>query len=188
MKLLILDNYDSFTYNLVHYCEQFVEEISVYRNDEISLKEVANFDAVLISPGPGLPVDAGITKDLIRNYAGSKKIFGVCLGFQAIAEVFDSKLHNLNKVIHGMPLNTIVIDKNEILFNDMPSEFISGRYHSWVVDKESLGNELKITAIDNDGNIMALSHKSLNVKGVQFHPESVMTENGIKIIENWLKY
>lgn len=187
MKLLVLDNYDSFTYNLVHLIEKVSDhEFSVFRNDQISLGEVKNYDKILLSPGPGLPCDAGIMNDLIKQYCATKDIFGVCLGMQAIGEVFGSQLKNLDEVYHGIatPINVITQDK---LFKDLPNRFTVGRYHSWVVDSDHLGRELEITAYDDQKNIMALRHKSYNVRGVQFHPESILSEYGHEIIYNWLK-
>jgi anthranilate synthase component II len=189
MDILILDNYDSFTYNLYHMVEDVMPRsygLTVRRNDEISLQEVNQYDKIIISPGPGLPKDAGITCDLIATYAAKKSILGVCLGHQAIAEVFGGKLKNLKDVLHGKAIRTRVTDKNEPLFFGCPETFNTGRYHSWVVDPHSLPKELAITAKDELDLIMAISHKRLDVKGVQFHPESVMTEAGRQILKNWV--
>lgn len=186
MKILILDNYDSFTFNLVHYLEQFCDDITVKRNDEILLNEVDAFDAIVLSPGPGLPKDAGIMPDLIKRYARTKKILGVCLGHQAIGEAFGAKLKNLNQVHHGVAIPVNVLVKNELLFQEMPNRIETGRYHSWVIDKESVALELIVTATDDAGEVMAIRHKEFDVCGVQFHPESLLTPNGLKVIENWV--
>jgi anthranilate synthase component II len=187
MKILMLDNYDSFTYNLVHYLEGVDEniEVKVKRNDKISLEEVARFDAIVLSPGPGLPKDAGIMPELIKQYSPSIPILGVCLGHQAIGEAFGSTLKNLDTVYHGLGMSTSVIEK-DMLFENLPQQFITGRYHSWVIDKDQLGSELVAIATDDNGEIMALKHKAYNVRGVQFHPESILTEYGKDIIKNWV--
>ena len=165
--------------------EQFCDNVTVKRNDEISLNEVEAFDAIILSPGPGLPKDAGIMLELIKQYAATKKILGVCLGHQAIGEVFGSKLKNLNQVHHGVAIPVEVIDKAELLFQSIPSRIETGRYHSWVIDKETISDALIVTAIDDDGEIMAIRHKQYDVCGVQFHPESLLTPNGLQIVENW---
>jgi anthranilate synthase component II len=187
MKILMLDNYDSFTYNLVHYLEAVDETIAVTvkRNDQISLEEVAHFDAIVLSPGPGLPKDAGIMPKLIQQYSPSKPILGVCLGHQAIGEAFGSTLTNLETVYHGLGMPTSIIEK-DILFENLPQQFITGRYHSWVIDNTKFSSDLVITATDDKGEIMALKHKTYNVRGVQFHPESILTEYGKDIIKNWV--
>jgi len=188
MKIMVLDNYDSFTYNLVHILKELTGgPVAVFRNDEISLYDAERFDKIIISPGPGVPDQAGITKKLIAHFAPSKSILGVCLGCQAIAEVFGGSLTNLDKVYHGVKTEIIVTDKDDKLFNDVPAKFEAGRYHSWVVNKKDLPSSLRITALDDEGMIMALSHVEYDVKGVQFHPESVMTEYGKKILLNWLE-
>ncbi len=189
MKILILDNYDSFTYNLYHMVEDVMPSgygLYVKRNDEISLKEVDQYDKIIISPGPGLPKDAGITCDLIATYAAKKSLLGVCLGHQAIAEVYGGKLINLASVLHGKAIKTMVTSKNEPLFFGCPATFDTGRYHSWVVDPGSLPDEINITATDELKLVMAVSHKNQDVKGLQFHPESVMTEVGRQILKNWV--
>lgn len=186
-KVLLLDNYDSFTYNLAHYVEanpQF--EVAVFRNDKITLDEVSKYDTIILSPGPGLPEDAGMLKPIIKKYAATKKILGVCLGMQAIGEVFGGKLINLNKVFHGVTTPIQVIDKNDLLFKNLPDSFQVGRYHSWVIDNNDFPKELKITATARNNQIMALKHKKFNLYGVQFHPESILTENGRAIINNFL--
>ncbi len=187
MKILILDNYDSFTYNLV----QYVKEITgtrpdVVRNDKISLNAVDAYDFIILSPGPGLPHEAGIMIDLIKRYAPTKKIFGVCLGHQAIAEAFGAELFNLPKVYHGVATPVKITDSSDLVFKSCPHEVLVGRYHSWAVVKENLPSELKITAVDEQGVIMALSHKTFDVKGVQFHPESIMTAYGKQMLQNFI--
>ena len=186
MKPLILDNYDSFTFNLVHYVEQFCDDITVKRNDEISLDEVDGFEAIILSPGPGLPAHAGIMRELIKRFASNKKILGVCLGHQAIGEAFGASLKNLNQVHHGVAIPINVIEKEEPLFRNLPNRMDTGRYHSWVVDKNTIPPELKITATDDEGEVMAVRHKQFDVCGVQFHPESLLTPDGLKVIENWV--
>lgn len=186
-KLLVLDNYDSFTYNLVHLVEK-VSDVSfdVFRNDKISLAQISKYDKILLSPGPGLPKDAGIMPRLLQEYSASKSILGVCLGMQAIGEAFNSKLKNLDTVFHGLA-TPITIVHNDLLFESCPKQFNVGRYHSWVVDQNGLSSNLVVTAIDEDNNIMALRHKTLDVSGVQFHPESILSEYGETILRNWLK-
>ena len=189
-RILVIDNYDSFIYNLVHYMHKISSnvEVDILRNDKITLAEVEAYDKILLSPGPGLPDEAGLLKDIIRTYAGKKSMLGVCLGHQAIGEVFGGKLFQMDKVFHGVATTTEIIVKDEKLFEGIPEKILVGRYHSWFVDKAGLPPCFRITAIDSDGQIMAMSHKEFNIKGVQFHPESVMTEYGEKMIENWLKY
>jgi anthranilate synthase component 2 len=186
-KILLLDNFDSFTFNLVHLVEQFEEvEVHVFRNDEIALTQVEEFDKIILSPGPGLPEKAGIMMDLIYEYASSKPIFGVCLGHQAIAQAFGAKLFNLETVQHGVSTKTFVIDPSELLFQNMPPAFNAGRYHSWMVDRNHFPSCFKVTSIDEQGNIMSIRHETFNLCGVQFHPESVLTEYGKTLISNWL--
>jgi anthranilate synthase component 2 len=187
VKLLVLDNYDSFTYNLVHLIEKVSEiDFDVIRNDKISIDAVKAYDKILLSPGPGLPKDAGIMPELIKQYGSSKSILGVCLGLQAIGESYGGSLKNLETVFHGIatPINIILED---IIFNGCPKTFTVGRYHSWIINNQNLPNQLKITALDTNGNIMALKHQSHDVKGVQFHPESILSEYGELIIKNWLQ-
>ena len=187
MKVLVLDNYDSFTYNLVHIIEKILGySIDVFRNDEISLEEIKKYDKIILSPGPGIPDEAGILKDVIRTYSSTKSIFGVCLGEQAIAEVFGGELINLSEVHHGVSSEMKVIG-DDVIFKDVPEVFEGGRYHSWIVSKDNLPEELKVTCVDSEGEIMALRHKTYDVAGVQFHPESVLTESGEKMIENFLR-
>jgi len=188
MRLLVLDNYDSFTYNLVHLIRElgFGNQMDIIRNDAITVEEVAAYDKILLSPGPGVPKDAGIMMELIKTYAPSKSILGICLGHQGIAESFGGTLINMTEVTHGIPLETIVTDKEELCFKNVPERFETGRYHSWMVAKEQFPNELTITATDEAGRIMGLTHKSLDVRGLQFHPESIMTQHGKTIMKNWL--
>ena len=187
MKILLLDNYDSFTFNLVHIVKELGYEIYVVRNDKIALEAVDAYDKILLSPGPGIPEEAGILLPLIERYAPAKSILGVCLGEQAIGQVFGAKLINLQEVYHGIS-SVIDVVADEPLFKGMGNPFMGGRYHSWVVDPENLPECLEVTAIERESRqIMALRHKEYDVKGIQFHPESVLTPNGKTIIENWLK-
>lgn len=187
MKILVFDNYDSFTYNLVHQVKKLVHgKVEVWKNDEISLASVKSFDKIILSPGPGLPKDAGLLEPLIREYAATKSILGVCLGHQAIGEVFGGRLINLDHVFHGVSTECRVVKKNAPLFRNMPLDFMIGRYHSWVISEESFPEEMEITARDENNYIMALQHRQFDVQGVQFHPESVLTPLGEKILENWL--
>lgn len=185
VKVLVIDNYDSFTYNLVHYLEDLNCEVKVIRNDKLSLEDVAPFDKIVLSPGPGIPDEAGLLKPIIEKYAPSKSILGVCLGQQAIGEVFGGKLINLDEVFHGVATSITITKPDETLFKDMESSIEVGRYHSWVVDAD-LPEVLEATSIDENGQIMSLRHRSYDVKGVQFHPESVLTPNGKQILENWI--
>jgi len=185
-KILVIDNYDSFTYNLVHYLEDLNCEVTVYRNDEFDIDEIASFDKILLSPGPGIPDEAGLLKALIEKYSPTKSILGVCLGQQAIGEVFGGTLSNLDKVYHGVATNVKTVVNDEILFEGLGNEFEVGRYHSWVVDAD-LPEDLEATSVDENGQIMSLRHKNYDVRGVQFHPESVLTPNGKRILENWIK-
>ena len=187
MKILVLDNYDSFTYNLVHFLKEIsMFAVDVFRNNEIGIETVGNYDKIVISPGPGIPDQAGITKEVIEYFAPYKSILGVCLGCQAIAEVYGGSLDNLDQVYHGVATNINVLDTNDRIFKDIPGSFTAGRYHSWVVNEKDLSPDLKITAKDDNGMIMALSHNKYDVKGVQFHPESVLTKCGKQILSNWL--
>ena len=186
-KILVFDNYDSFTYNIVHYLQNLTNEtIDVFRNDKISLNEIDQYDKIVLSPGPGLPNEAGLLIPLIKRFCKTKSILGVCLGHQAIGEVFGGKLINLDKVYHGVATPIQVLDANEKLFKGLPSEFTGGRYHSWVVDNVNLPECFNVTAVDQQGMIMAITHKEYDLRGVQFHPESVLTEHGMKIMKNWL--
>lgn len=185
-KILVIDNYDSFTYNLVHYLEDLDCEVTVYRNDEFDINEIAVFDKILLSPGPGVPDEAGLLKDVIRKYGATKSIFGVCLGQQAIGEVYGGTLSNLDKVYHGVATIVKTVVNDERLFEGLGNEFEVGRYHSWVVNT-NLPDVLEATSFDENGQVMSLRHKTYDVRGVQFHPESVLTPNGKKILENWIK-
>ena len=212
MKILVFDNYDSFTYNLVHLVEKILhEKVDVFRNDQIPLEKVKEYDKIILSPGPGIPVEAGLLLPLIKEYAASKSILGVCLGHQAIGEAFGGKLVNLETVYHGVatpvrvvsraapsaglrrPKESIVDSKDSSLithhslFEGLPDEFEAGRYHSWIISDENFPGELEVTARDDNNYIMALQHKNFNVQGVQFHPESVLTPVGEVILRNWLK-
>jgi anthranilate synthase component II len=185
-KILVIDNYDSFTYNLVHYLEDLDCEVTVYRNDEFDLDEIAHFDKILLSPGPGIPDEAGLLKAVIQKYGPTKSIFGVCLGQQAIGEVYGGTLSNLDKVYHGVATTVKTIVSDELLFDGLEPTFEVGRYHSWVVDT-NVPDVLEITSIDENGQVMSLRHKTYDVRGVQFHPESVLTPDGKKMLENWVK-
>lgn len=187
MKILVIDNYDSFVYNLVHYLEELDCEVTVKRNDKFYLEEVENYDKILLSPGPGIPDEAGLLKAVIQRYATSKSIFGVCLGQQAIGEVFGGKIENLSQVFHGVATKATIISTDEPLFKGLEKEIEIGRYHSWVVSKEGFPEVLEITSVDENGQIMSLRHKFYDVCGVQFHPESVLTPMGKQIIKNWVE-
>lgn len=187
MKILVIDNYDSFVYNLVHYLEEFGCEVTVARNDRFDLETVGSFDKVLLSPGPGIPDEAGLLKPLIRQWAGKVSMLGVCLGQQAIAEVFGGSIINLNKVFHGVATKTQILVNDESLFDDIGPNIEVGRYHSWVVQTVDFPAVLEITSEDENGQIMSLRHRDFDIKGVQFHPESVLTPEGKKMIENWIK-
>ncbi len=187
MKILVFDNYDSFTYNLVHLVEKIIDvKVDVYRNDQIAIEEIRKYDKIILSPGPGIPSEAGLLLDVIREYAASKSILGVCLGHQAIGEAFGGTLQNLDNVFHGVATPCTIIAKSK-LFEGLPTTIEVGRYHSWVVTDENFPEELEITARDENNFIMGLQHKKYDVQGVQFHPESVLTPEGEKIISNWLK-
>jgi anthranilate synthase component II len=187
-KILVIDNYDSFTYNLVHYIEQLTDEpVDVFRNDQIDLKDIEAYNRILLSPGPGIPVEAGICLDMIRRYGQVKNILGVCLGHQAIGEAFGGTLTNLDKVYHGVATPITITLKEDPLFQDIPERIEVGRYHSWVVTKNDIPDCFEINSLDDGGIVMGITHKEYNVRGVQFHPESVLTQHGLKMIENWLK-
>ncbi len=192
MKLLVFDNYDSFTYNLVHLVEKIMHiKVDVFRNDQIALEKVKEYDKIILSPGPGIPREAGLLLPLIREYAATKSILGVCLGHQAIGEAFGAKLVNLKNVYHGVATPIEVKSRNSKpcsrLFEGLPRRFEVGRYHSWVVSDIDFPGELEITAEDDNGYIMGLQHRTYDVQGVQFHPESVLTPLGEDILKNWLK-
>jgi anthranilate synthase component II len=188
MKLLVFDNYDSFTYNLVHLVEKILhQKVDVYRNDQLPLEKVNEYDKIILSPGPGVPSEAGLLLPLIKEYAATKSILGVCLGHQAIGESFGGKLINLSTVYHGVSTPVHILNGGQQLFAGLPEEIQAGRYHSWIVDEEGFPAELEITARDNNGYIMGLRHKTYDIQGVQFHPESVLTPVGETILRNWLK-
>lgn len=188
MKILVFDNYDSFTYNLVHLVEHILgERVDVYRNDAIPLEEIKKYDKIILSPGPGLPSESGLLLPLIAEYAPTKSILGVCLGHQAIGESFGGKLLNLKDVYHGVATPVTLLNEEKELFKNLPEQIEAGRYHSWVVSEEDFPDCLEITARDEHDYIMALRHKTLDVCGVQFHPESVLTPSGEQILRNWLK-
>jgi len=185
---LVIDNYDSFTYNLVHILKKFEGvTVDVRRNDEVADGEPDNYDKIVFSPGPGLPEEAGSLLLVIRNYAGKKPLLGVCLGHQAIGECFGGTLQNMNNVLHGIATPITVVSKS-YLFDNMPETFEAGRYHSWIVEKETLPSVLEITSLDQEGRIMSFRHKDFDIQGVQFHPESVLTPLGEQILENWVRH
>lgn len=187
MQILVFDNYDSFTYNLVHLVEKILhQKVDVYRNDQISLEKVKEYDKIILSPGPGIPSEAGLLLPLIKEYASSKSILGVCLGQQAIGEAFGGKLENLSTVYHGVATKCKIETAKSKLFKGLPDEIEVGRYHSWIVSDKDFPNELEVTARDENNYIMALQHKMYDVQGVQFHPESVLTPMGEQIVKNWL--
>ena len=185
MKIVIIDNYDSFTYNLSHLVKELGADVTVLRNDQFELSELEPYSKIILSPGPGIPSEAGLLCDVIRTYAGIKPILGVCLGHQAIGEVFGGKLENLSDVFHGVATEGTQFG-NDPLFSGLPERITMGRYHSWVVSKEGFPECLEITAESDEGQIMALRHKTLNVRGIQFHPESVLTPDGRKMLQNWM--
>lgn len=187
MKIVIIDNYDSFTYNLSHLVKELGAEVTVLRNDCFQLTDLEAYDKILLSPGPGIPQEAGLLLEVIRTYVGKKPILGVCLGEQAIGEVFGGKLTNLSEVYHGIQ-SPIRITASDYLFEGLPEEIPVGRYHSWVVDRENFPDTLEITAVSQKGYIMAIRHKNFDIRGIQFHPESVLTPDGKRIISNWLNH
>jgi anthranilate synthase component 2 len=186
MTIALIDNYDSFTYNLLHYLEDLGAEVTVFRNDEVHPDELESYDRIVLSPGPGLPKDAGVMPAVIKRYAGSKSILGICLGQQAIAEAYGGTLINLPKVYHGVATKIILQANDEHLFKGLLDEFEVGRYHSWSVSREQLPDDLIITSVDEQGEIMSLKHRTHDVRGVQFHPESILTEHGKQMLANWL--
>lgn len=186
MKTVIIDNYDSFTYNLAHLVKELGAEVDVLRNDKFELEELEKYDKIILSPGPGIPEEAGLLLEVIRTYAGRKPMLGVCLGEQAIGQVFGGKLTNLSEVFHGIQTN-VKIKNKDYIFDGLPTEIPVGRYHSWVVDTDGFPEELVVTAISPEGQIMALKHREYDVHGIQFHPESVLTPDGKQIVGNWLK-
>ncbi len=185
-RVLVIDNYDSFTYNLVHYLQDLNCDVTVMRNDKLQLDEVEKFDKILLSPGPGIPDEAGLLKPIIKKYAPTKSILGICLGQQAIAEVFGGSIENLDKVYHGVSTDVELINNDHILYKNIPDKFEVGRYHSWVVSKD-LPEELITTSIDKNGEIMSLKHKDFDVRAVQYHPESILTQHGKQILKNWVE-
>lgn len=186
-KILVIDNYDSFTYNLVHLIKELVDtQVDVVRNDQIPIEEIDEYDIIVLSPGPGIPDEAGLLKEIIRTYAPTKKILGVCLGQQAIGEVFGSQLKNLDDVFHGVETPMMLTDVSCTLFNGIPQTFQAGRYHSWVIDKATLSPDLHITCTDEYDEIMGIKHKEYKVYAIQFHPESVLTPDGEKMMYNFL--
>ena len=187
MKILILDNYDSFTYNLVHMVEKITGNFPVvFRNDEISIEAAGNYDVIMLSPGPGIPNEAGILKDVIKRYAGIKPIFGVCLGLQAITEVFGGTIINLEDVFHGVATEMRITDKDAVIFKDVPETFLAARYHSWAATDEGFPEEIQVTARDEDGLIQAIQHKIFPISAVQFHPESILTDVGEQLLRNFI--
>ena len=185
MKIVIIDNYDSFTYNLAHLVRELGTEVTVLRNDRFALDDLEPYHKVILSPGPGIPSEAGLLTDVIRRYAESKPILGVCLGHQAIGEVFGARLENLSDVFHGVATPCHIVADDPI-FSGLPSDITVGRYHSWVVSREGLPDCLEVTAVSDEGQVMALRHRGLNVRGIQFHPESVLTPDGKRMVQNWL--
>ena len=186
MKIVIIDNYDSFTYNLSHLVKELGADVTVLRNDQFELPQLQAFDKIILSPGPGIPSEAGLLLDVIRTYAGSKPMLGVCLGHQAIGEVFGGKLTNLSDVFHGVATEGTQLG-NDPIFDGLPRRVTMGRYHSWVVDNDGFPDCLEVTAVSDEGQIMALRHRQYNIHGIQFHPESVLTPDGRTIVSNWLK-
>lgn len=187
MKIVIIDNYDSFTYNLSHLLKELGTEVVVVRNDKFELKDLEQYDKIVLSPGPGIPSEAGLLLDVIRTYAGRKPILGVCLGHQAIGEVFGASLENLKEVYHGVQTEGTQLG-NDYIFDGLPERVMMGRYHSWVVAKDSVPESLEVTAMSDDGEIMAMRHRQYDIHGIQFHPESVLTPEGKTIVGNFLKH
>ncbi len=185
MKIVIIDNYDSFTYNLSHLVKELGAEVTVYRNDQFELEDLEPVSKIILSPGPGIPSEAGLLLDVIRTYAGKKPILGVCLGHQAIGEAFGGRLENLSDVFHGVATPCHIVNEDPI-FSGISKDFTVGRYHSWVVSKDGFPECLEVTAESDEGQIMALRHKTMNIRGIQFHPESVLTPDGKKMLQNWL--
>ena len=187
MKIVIIDNYDSFTYNLSHLLKELGAEVDVVRNDKFELKDLEQYDKIVLSPGPGIPSEAGLLLDVIRTYAGRKPILGVCLGHQAIGEVCGASLENLKEVYHGVQTEGTQLG-NDYIFDGLPERVMMGRYHSWVVAKDSVPESLEVTAMSDDGEIMAMRHRQYDIHGIQFHPESVLTPEGKTIVGNFLKH
>lgn len=187
MKVVMIDNYDSFVYNLVHLVKELGADITVYRNDMFKMEDLEGFDKIMLSPGPGIPSEAGLLNDVIRTYAGKKPMLGICLGEQAMGEVFGGRLVNLDDVFHGVQTPAHIV-KEDYLFEGIPADIQVGRYHSWVVDAASMPETLEVTAVSDEGQVMALRHKTFDIRGIQFHPESVLTPEGRRIIENWIRH
>jgi len=187
MNIVVIDNYDSFVYNLVHYLEELDCQVTVFRNDSFHIDDLEDYDKIVLSPGPGLPDEAGLLKEVINRYASTKSILGICLGHQAIAEVFGATLTNLEEVFHGVLTKAEILVTDESLFKNIDSNFEIGRYHSWIVSRQNFPEVLEITSKDEEGNIMSLRHKLYDIKGVQFHPESVLTPLGKMMIKNWIE-
>lgn len=187
MKIAIIDNYDSFTYNLSHLVKELGAAVTVYRNDQFEMSVLQQFDKIILSPGPGIPSEAGLLLNVIKEYAGKKPILGVCLGHQAIGESFGAKLTNLSEVFHGVA-TPCHLTTRDYLFEGLPDTFEIGRYHSWVVDKDNLPECLEVTGVSDEGFIMSLRHKEYDIRGIQYHPESVLTSSGRQILNNWLKH
>lgn len=188
MKILVLDNYDSFTYNLVHIIRGLGHSMDIFRNDKIAVEDVKKYDKILLSPGPGIPDEAGIMKQVITEFSPSKSILGICLGHQGIGEVFGARLFNIPKVLHGVTSEARVVDQGDYLFKGVPANFQATHYHSWAVVPETIKGDLKVTSVNDEGLVMGLTHIKYDVKGLQFHPESIMTPEGPRMIENWLKH
>ena len=186
-KMVLIDNYYSFTYNLVHYLEELNCDVVVLRNDEFEIEELQSFDAIILSPGPGIPSESGLLLEVIKTYASTKKILGICLGHQAIGEVFGATLVNLDTVFHGVSTTITITDTTETLFSNLPQQIEVGRYHSWVINPANFPEVLEVTSESENGEIMSIRHKNFNVKGVQFHPESILTPSGKTILANWIQ-
>lgn len=187
MKIVIIDNYDSFTYNLSHLVKELGADVTVYRNDKFTMEQIEEFDKIILSPGPGIPSEAGLLLDVIKTYAGKKPILGVCLGHQAIGESFGAKLTNLSSVFHGVA-TPATITTNDYIYEGLPERIEIGRYHSWVVDAHDLPECLEVTSVSNEGYIMSLRHKEYDIRGIQYHPESILTPEGKTILKNWIKH
>lgn len=188
MKIVMIDNYDSFTYNLVHLVKELGADITVYRNDQFTLDQLEEYDKIMLSPGPGIPSEAGLLLDVIKTYSGRKPILGICLGEQAIGESFGGTLVNLSEVFHGVQTPAHIVGETDYIFEGLDKDIMVGRYHSWVVDAASIPECLEITCASDEGQVMALRHKEFDIRGIQFHPESVLTPEGKTMISNWLKH
>lgn len=189
IRIVIIDNYDSFTYNLSHLVKQLGADVTVYRNDQFEMSQLEEFDKIILSPGPGIPSEAGLLIDVIRTYAGRKPILGVCLGHQAIAEVFGGKLTNLSSVFHGVQTPVHIVSPNsDYIFRNLPETINVGRYHSWVVSQEGLPDCLEVTSVSDENYIMSLKHRDYDIRGLQYHPESILTPQGNIILENWINH